>query len=113
MTYSPAEVAALRTALGLSGDGLAGALGINLRTVRSWESGRDRVSESAAAALDELAAEHTRLVEAMLDAEVPIQVPRRVEGPRPRGWFLAAAGQAMLADPDLEVDWREPAEEGE
>jgi len=41
----------------------------------------------------------------MLDAEMPIALSRGPVGDRPRGWWAAAAGRAMLADPDIEVEW--------
>ena len=106
-TLTPAEVAALRTTMGLSQDQLGRMLGVNVRSVRSWESGRDRVSESSADALRALVDRHEALVAEMLDADVPVAVTRNrpADAIPPRGWYLAAAGRAMLAEPDLMVDW--------
>jgi len=39
------ELQTVREYLGLTHDALAGILGVNPRTVRSWESGRDRIPE--------------------------------------------------------------------
>ena len=104
---SPAEVAALRHALGLSGDQMAAMLGVNPRTVRSWESGRDRLSESARVAVWDLARRHDALVDQMLAADVPIAIRREQSTGDlpPRGWFLAAAGRALLADPEVSIEW--------
>lgn len=110
MPYTAAEIAAIRTAIGLSLDQFADALGVNPRTCRSWESGRDAVSSTAAGAITTLADEHTALVAAILDSETPVVITRDratyTDKPRPRAWYLAAAGRALLADPDVEVDWR-------
>ena len=104
---SPAEVAALRHALGLSGDQMAAMLGVNPRTVRSWESGRDGLSATAQAAVWALARRHDDLVSEMLTAEVPVVIRREQSAGDvpPRGWFLAAAGRALLEDPDVSIDW--------
>lgn len=104
---SAAEVAALRTALGLSQDHLARMLGVNVRTVRAWESGRHAMSESAAVAVRELVAVHTALVAEMLDADAVVSITRDAgeDALPPRGWYLAAAGRAMLTEPDLMVGW--------
>ena len=107
MSLSPAEVSAHRHAMGLSLDQMAAMLGVNRRTVRSWESGRDRLSESSAAALLDLVGRHVELVSRMVSAGVPVVVPREVpvDVVPPRGWFLAAAGAALRVEPDLMVDW--------
>lgn len=102
---SGAELAALRAVMGHSLDSLAAALGVNPRTVRSWESGRDRISERAEALIWAEMARHDEAVARMLDAEMPIALSRGPVGDRPRGWWAAAAGRAMLADPDIEVEW--------
>ncbi|MGN8690182.1 helix-turn-helix domain-containing protein [Segatella copri] len=102
---SGAELAALRAVMGHSLDSLAAALQVNPRTVRSWESGRDRISDRAEGLIWGELARHDEAVERMLDAEMPIALSRGPVGDRPRGWWAAAAGRAMLADPDIEVEW--------
>ena len=104
---SAAEVAALRTAMGLSSDQLAAMLGVNPRTVRSWESGRDRLSASSSGAVRTLLARHNALVEDYLATDATIHIPRAMDSDAvpPRGWFLAAAGRAMADEPDLMVEW--------
>jgi transcriptional regulator with XRE-family HTH domain len=56
--------------MGLSLDQMAAMLGVNPRTVRSWESGRDRLSASSAAALLDLVGRHVELVGQMVAAGV-------------------------------------------
>ena len=106
-TLSPAEASALRTLMGLSQDHLAAMLGVHRRTVRSWESGRDRTSPSSSAAVRALVSRHDELVAQCLDATEVIGITRDVDVDTipPRGWYLAAAGRAMGADPDLMIEW--------
>lgn len=104
---SAAEVAALRIAMGLSQVQFGAMLGVNPRTVRSWESGRDHTSPGSTAAIWSLVARHEALVAQYRDSEDVVGVVRdrsATEIP-PRGWYLAAAGRAMVTDPDLMVDW--------
>ncbi|MGO4972929.1 hypothetical protein ACTQ56_13400, partial [[Clostridium] aminophilum] len=70
-----------------------------------WESERDRISERAEALIWAELARHDEQVRRMLDAGVPVVLSRHPVGDRPRGWWAAAAGRAMLTDPDLEVEW--------
>lgn len=102
---SAAEVAALRTSMGLSQAHLADMLGVNVRTVRSWESGRDKTSPSSSAALWGLLRRHQALTASFLEAGGVVGVSREAEGIPPRGWYLAAAGRAMTVEPDLMVEW--------
>ena len=106
-TMSPAEVAALRHMMGLSMDALARLLGVNPRTVRSWESGRDVLSESSAQAVWALTRRHDELARQYLAAGVPIGIARDMgaDSSPPRGWYLAAAGRALMAEPGLTVGW--------
>ena len=102
---SAAEVAAIRHLTGHTLDSLATHMGVNPQTPRRWESGRDRISETAATALLEVLAEHTALVEQMLNANTPIRLPRKPAGDRPRGWYVAAAARVMEVEPDTEIEW--------
>lgn len=43
MRMTGGELQAVREWLGLTGDALAGVLGVNPRTVRAWEAARDRI----------------------------------------------------------------------
>ena len=104
---SPAEVAALRHMLGLSLDAFARVLGVNPRTVRAWENGRDDMSETSSQAVWALARRHDELVREYANAEAVIVIDRDMPTTAnpPRGWYLAAAGRAMLMAPDLMVEW--------
>ena len=108
-TMSAAEVAALRTLMGLSLDQLADAIGRNRRVVRYWEAGRYAPNAESVEALWALKARHDDLVAEMLDVEETVRVPRRHDAPSdgamPRGWYLAAAGRAIAEDPYLMVEW--------
>ena len=102
-----AELAALRHLLGLTLDGLADALGVNPRTTRAWESGRDPIPARIAGEMGALVDEHTALAVLMVADGRPVGIVRdkTAPRPRPRGWYVAAAARAMADEPDLEVDW--------
>lgn len=55
MSYTPSEIAALRTALGLTQDALAERLGVNRSNVSRWETGATQPRGSARKLLDVLA----------------------------------------------------------
>lgn len=109
---TPAMVAVTRRGLGLTLDELADILGVNPRTVRSWESGRDLASAWLSDALGSLVAEHEALVDEYAEAiedGTPVAVLRESpEGGRPRGWHLIALAMAArrVTDPcDIDADW--------
>ena len=108
---SAAEVAALRTLMGLSQDQLAEAVGRNRRVVRYWEAGRYAPNAESVEALWALKSRHDDLVTEMLDVDEMVSVPRQHDAPQspggamPRGWYLAAAGRAIAEDPYLMVEW--------
>jgi transcriptional regulator with XRE-family HTH domain len=83
VSLSPAEVSAHRHAMGLSLDQMAAMLGVNPRTVRSWESGRDRLSASSAAALLDLVGRHGELVGRMVADGVVASTWSIVQASRP------------------------------
>lgn len=101
---SAAEFAAARHLMGHTYESLAAALGVNPRTVRSWESGRDQISASAEAAIRAEVARHTDLTRQMGAAGTTVVIPKRpLSGPR--GWFVAAAARAIEAEPDMIIEW--------
>ena len=103
---SPAEVAALRTLMGLSQTQLAEALDRNPRVTRAWETGEYRIGGESIARMWALKGRHDELVAAMLDADTVAAVPAQPrDGDMPRGWYLAAAGRAIDVAPDLMVEW--------
>ena len=54
-----------------------------------------------------LARRHDDMVRQYLDAGVAIGIERDMgaDASPPRGWYLAAAGRALVAEPDLMIDW--------
>lgn len=104
---SAAEFACWRHLLGLTLDELAETMGVNPRTVRAWEAGRDLIPERIRDELDALKARHDDLVTRYLDADEVIGIVRdkAADTPMPRGWYVAAAARAMQSDPDLMVEW--------
>lgn len=105
--YSAAEVASLRTLMGLSQDQMAIALGVNKKTIQDWETGKATPSESASGAIWELKNTHDQLVQRMVDADAVVAIDNRKapDAPMPRGWYLAGAGRAMDREPGLMVEW--------
>ena len=102
-----AEFAARRQLIGLSGAELAAAWGVNPRTVRAWELGRDLIPLGAASQMEALIAEHTALAHEMVDSDVVVYLPRGGSGLRPRSWYVAAAARAVAIEPDMMLEWRD------
>ncbi len=105
-----AEFAVYRHLIGLTLDELAATLGVNPRTTRAWETGRDPIPARILDELEALAAEHGKLAEQMARSAEPIGITRDKAEPaeRPRGWYVAAAARALVLEPDLEVEWLYP-----
>jgi len=106
----PPEVAIRRHRLGLTLEELADAIGVNPRTVRAWESGRDPVPVRIRAELDVLAGEHDQTLADMIEHAEDHQVvgifrDKGAPVPHPRGWYVAAAARAMDSHPDMVVAW--------
>lgn len=102
---SAAEFAAHRYLTGHTIDSLAAAMGINPRTVRAWESGRDLVSDWAAGRVREELAASRALTRRMIEAGTIIAIPRHPHWGKPRGWWLTAAARALEVEPDLIIEW--------
>ena len=102
-----AEMAAWRHLLGLTLDELAEALAVNVRTTRSWESGRDPIPLRIRAEVATLVVEHGELAARMVDDGRPVAITRdkAAPSPRPRGWYVAAAARALAVEPGLMVEW--------
>lgn len=98
MSMSPAEFAAHRQLTGLTYADLADRLGVNPRTVRAWESGRDRVPERILYEMRDLVAENARLGQKMAASGVVVVIPRD-------GWHIQAAARAILLEPDTMIEW--------
>ena len=102
-----AEMAAWRHLLGLTLDELAEALAVNVRTTRSWESGRDPIPLRIRDEVSVLVAEHGNLAARMTADGRPVGIVRdkATPSPRPRGWYVAAAARALAVEPGLMVEW--------
>ncbi|MFC5281623.1 helix-turn-helix domain-containing protein [Arcanobacterium canis] len=107
MSMSALEFAAVRHNLGLSFEELAHILGVTLRSVQYWESGRSKVPQGIIEALDRLDRENLRLAISMAEDEGIISLSRsRADYPdRPRGFYIAALGRAISLNPDLMAEW--------
>ena len=104
---TPLEAAAMRKLVGLTNDGMAAVLKVNPRTIRSWESGRDRPSEAAAAALTAVVESHDNEVDELLEAvnrDETVILPR---GPMPTGWYVALAARVLDAEPGARLVWED------
>lgn len=102
-----AELAVWRHLLGLTVDELAEVLGVNERTARAWESGRDPIPARVSDELAMLGVEHEALARSMATDGRPVVIVRdkAVQTVRPRGWYVAAAARALTVEPDLQVGW--------
>lgn len=69
------ELQTVREYLGLTGDALAAILGVNPRTVRAWESGRDPIPERVRGEVEQIEVDTAtavgELVEALEDMRDP------------------------------------------
>lgn len=98
------ECAALRKITGLSVQGLSTMLGVDERTIRRWENGVYTPSPSAAGALRDVVAEHTRQCEPLLlDARRFGAAAVVDSGEHPTGWTAALAARVLLECPDARV----------
>lgn len=103
------EFHAIRNTCGLSTADLGQILGVNPRTVRSWEQGRMPIREKIAAEMRALADEHAILVDQFEAADPPIilEFPKdyyRSLG-RPREWYVTALGAALSRWDGLRAEW--------
>ncbi|MGJ9487133.1 helix-turn-helix domain-containing protein [Actinotignum sp. GS-2025e] len=101
-------ISAYRHTLGLKIDALADLLGVSVRTMRAWESGRDPIPEGAAQDILRLVRDQARLAQRMVDSGMIITLPRR-RAEFPRGYYVAALARALEVEPDLMAEWDIPA----
>ena len=100
-----AELAVRRHLIGLTPDELADVLDVNPRTVRSWESGRDRIPARIPDEVEALVKEHGKAVALMVASDSPVGIARDKGDVWPSGWYVAAAARAMSIAPDLGAVW--------
>lgn len=116
--YQPmtaAEFRMVRDWLGVPAEWLAGHLGVALRTIRRWESGRYEIPDGKAELVEQLEARASATVEALVahlaDAPVTsISIPTpdagEVEG-FPPGWHRMIAARVAQEVPGLTVRYLE------
>lgn len=106
-----AEFRMVRAWLGVTGEWLAGRLGVALRTVRRWEHGYTPVPDGVRLeleALEQVAAEQVeKLIVALRDApDVVLTIPR-VDSDWPAGWWLMVAARVAQEVPGLCVRYQD------
>ncbi|HET7355543.1 MAG TPA: hypothetical protein VFJ09_02600 [Nocardioidaceae bacterium] len=105
---SPAELRMVRDYLGLTGEWLAGQLGVQLRTIRRWEHGQSPVPEGVREQmelLEGIAAEIVGgLVERLEDAaDMVLTIPDGPADGYPAGWWRMVAARVAQEVPGLYV----------
>lgn len=95
-----AEFRIARERLGVSGDWLAGKLGVADRTIRRWEADTAAIPEGAAADLEDLDAATDDWIEQVLEV-------LREDGPNADGewWVSTYASDAAYRLEHPDVDW--------
>ena len=101
---SPAEVAATRRLIGLTAEQMGEELGINPRTIRSWEAGKYTPGQSATGAIFALRAEHDAETARLADGAVDGMIVSIPDGPRAPGWYLALAARVIDRVPDAMIE---------
>lgn len=100
--------AAVRWLLGLSAAELAEALGVNERTVRAWESGRDPIPYRLPRELDALKRAHDIHVQKLLDDGEAV-LPYDKDAPEydgfPRSWWIGVCARAYEQNPEIVLEW--------
>ena len=104
---TPAEVAALRTVLGLSQEQFAEMLNVNPRTARAWESGKFAPSAGVVEDMWIIKSRHDDIVRNMLSMG-RASIPRNGNKDGPKSWWLAAFGRALANDPSISGDFSVP-----
>jgi transcriptional regulator with XRE-family HTH domain len=115
-----AEFRVIREYLGLTGDWLARHLGVNPRTVRSWEQGRDPIPDGVRIEVERLeqqTAEFVGTVVAGLADEIDPLVgvfrsdeeyhAHHPEQPWPASWHRAVVARVAHEVPALRIDYME------
>lgn len=100
--------AATRHLLGLTMADMAEALGVNERTVRAWESGRDPIPYRLPRELDTLKRVHDAHVQKILDegeALLPYDKDTHEYTDFPRSWWVAVCARALARNPDIPLAW--------
>lgn len=118
-----AEFRTIREFLGLTGDWLAVHLGVNPRTVRSWEQGRYPIPDGVRLAIEDLEARTGAFiggcVEALMDLPDPGVIVYRSDAEYhtahpeiefPASWHRAVVARVALEVPALRIAYAAPPE---
>lgn len=116
-----AEFRVVREYLGLTGDWLAGHLGVASRTVRSWEAGKYPIPDGVRLAIEELEARTgefvSRLIEQLLDIPDPVVITYRSDEEYraahpeiefPASWHRAVVARIAQEVPALGIAYARP-----
>ncbi|GAB3214299.1 hypothetical protein GCM10027294_53570 [Marinactinospora endophytica] len=110
------ELKMVREWLAVSGQWLADYLGVNPRTVRSWEAGRDPIPDGVRLAVEDLEAQTAeivgRLAETLIDKPEPAVLTyqtdeqyreREPDAPWPASWHRRVVARAAQEVPGLVI----------
>lgn len=105
---SSAELRMVRDFLGLTGEWLAGQLGVQLRTIRRWEHGQSPVPDGVreqVELLEGIAAETVGALVEMCEAasDVALSIPDGPADGYPAGWWRMVAARVAHEVPGLYV----------
>ena len=105
-SWSGAEIAALRTVMGLTQQELSTMVGVHPLTCKAWEQGRQRITPEHAERVAAVVERH-REYAAWVAREGGVDIVRVPDagGELPRGWQLAAAGAALVAGENVNINW--------
>jgi hypothetical protein len=120
-----AEFRVVREHLGLTGDWLAGHLGINPRTVRSWEQGRYPIPDGVRLELEDLEQRTAEFVDGIVEKLNAAPVDATVltyrnddeyhaahpDQPWPASWHRAVVARVAMEVPGLAISYPAPATE--
>lgn len=120
-----AEFRTVREFLGLSGDWLASHLGVNPRTVRSWEQGRYPIPDGVRLAMEDLEALTGQFIGGLIEKLMDIPEPgvfvyrndaeyhtAHPEIGFPASWHRAVVARVAMEVPALRIAYTPQAEDG-
>lgn len=115
---TPAEFRVVREFLGLTGDWLARHLGVNPRTVRSWEAGRELIPDWVRLKIEDLEAATGRFVSGVISKLMDLPEPGVItyrsdeeyhaahpEIEFPASWHRAVVARIAQEVPALVIDY--------
>lgn len=98
---TPAQFAIVRHMLGYTLQGLADALGVQVRSLQRWESGERPITDSVATEVRDLIARHTQ--DALnLEQRVSRNELTRIDRTH---WNMAVAARVLSKNPSARFEW--------